>query len=223
MDIILCEQQTKKFYEYMKLLIDWNEKMNLTSIIESEGIISKHFVDSLTIQKYIKESELLIDIGTGAGFPGIPLKIVNEGMKITLLDSLNKRITFLKEIIRELELKDIVGIHGRAEELGRNKEHRERYDIAVARAVASLSSLLEYMAPFVKVGGKLICMKGPKLEEELEKSKNAIKILGLEIEKIERTLLPDTDIERNILILKKVKKMPEEYPRRAINIKKATL
>jgi len=222
-DVELNEAQIEKLYKYMNLLIEWNQKMNLTSIVDPEEIIVKHFVDSLTIQKYIEKNASVLDVGTGAGFPGIPLKIVREDIKVTLLDSLNKRIIFLDEVIDILELKEVFAIHGRAEEMGRNKEYRERYNTVVSRAVASLSALLEYMSPFVRVGGKLICMKGPKLVEELEESGNAIKTLGLEVEKTEEIVLPNTDMQRNVLTVRKASSTVEKYPRCGTNIRKSPL
>lgn len=212
-EIELTKKQIEKFYNYMNLLLEWNEKINLTAIIEPREVILKHFVDSLTIAKYIKENEKLIDVGTGAGLPGIPLSIVKENTDIVLLDSLNKRINFLEEIKQNLKLKNITTIHGRAEEFGKNKKEREIYDIATSRAVAPLNILLEYLLPLVKVGGKAICMKGSNIEE-IENAKNALEILGGKIEKIEEITLPNSDIKRNIIIVKKVKNTPSKYPRK---------
>ena len=212
-EIELTKKQIEKFYNYMNLLLEWNEKINLTAIIEPREVILKHFVDSLTIAKYIKENEKLIDVGTGAGFPGIPLSIVKENTDIVLLDSLNKRINFLEEIKQNLKLKNITTIHGRAEEFGKNKNEREKYDIATSRAVASLNILLEYLLPLVKVGGRAICMKGSNIEE-VENAKNALEILGGKIEKIEEITLPNSDIKRNIIIVEKVKNTPLKYPRK---------
>ena len=209
---MLLPEQTEQFYKYMKLLIEWNQKMNLTAITEPNEIIEKHFVDSLTIMPYIKKNSRIIDVGTGAGFPGIPIKIADSSLEITLLDSLNKRITFLEKVISELQLKNIEAIHGRAEEYV--KEKRESYDIAVSRAVAELPILLEYLLPYVKVGGKCICMKGPKATEEIVKSKKALEILGGKIEKIENIKIND-EMERNIIIISKTKKTPVKYPRKA--------
>ena len=212
-EIELTKKQIEKFYNYMNLLLEWNEKINLTAIIEPREVILKHFVDSLTIAKYIKENEKLIDVGTGAGFPGIPLSIVKENTDIVLLDSLNKRINFLEEVKENLKLENITTIHGRAEEFGKNKKERETYDIATSRAVAPLNILLEYLLPLVKVGGKAICMKGSNIEE-IENAKNALEILGGKIEKIEEITLPNSDIKRNIIIVKKVKNTPSKYPRK---------
>lgn len=206
--------QIKKFYKYMNLLIEWNEKINLTAITEPKEIIIKHFIDSLTVLKDIKGKNTLVDVGTGAGFPGIPLKIMDEEIKITLLDSLNKRINFLNEVIKELDLRNIDTIHSRVEEAGKNKKYRESFDIATARAVANLATLSEYMLPLVKVGGKSICMKGSEVSEELKNSKKAISILGGEIENIDNFQLPKSDMMRNIVIIKKVKTTPSKYPRK---------
>lgn len=209
------DEVLNKFWVYMTNLLEWNEKINLTAITDEDDMILKHFIDSLTILEYIPEKSNVIDVGTGAGFPGIPLKIVREDINMTLMDSLNKRITFLNEIINKLGLKKINAIHSRAEELAKIAEHREKYDIAVSRAVANLSTLSEYMLPFVKVGGKCICMKGSNIEEELKTAKNAIKELGGEIEKVINFKLPDSDNERNIIIIKKVRNTKSKYPRKA--------
>ena len=214
-DIEINEEQIKSFEKYMNLLLEWNEKINLTAITQPDEVKLKHFVDSLTVLKYINDDDKVIDIGTGAGFPGIPLKIMKKNAKITLLDSLNKRINFLNIVIETLNLSNIQAIHGRAEEIARNKLYREKYDVAVSRAVANLSILTEYMLPFVKVGGKCICMKGANVNEEIEKAKNAIKELGGEIERVDNFYLSDNDNERNIIVIKKVKETKSKYPRKA--------
>jgi len=210
--INLDNKQIEQFYQYMNLLLEWNEKMNLTAITEPNEVILKHFVDSLTISNLIEKGQKVIDVGTGAGFPGIPLSIKNN-QNITLLDSLNKRIIFLEEVINNLELKNIKAVHSRVEEFAKNKKEREMYDIATSRAVAPLNVLLEYLLPLVKVGGKCICMKGSNTEE-IENAKNALKILGGEIEKIDKIILPESDIERNIITVRKVKQTPLKYPRK---------
>lgn len=211
----LYVSQETKFNNYMELLLDWNEKINLTAITEKEDIILKHFKDSLTIEEFIPENAKVIDVGTGAGFPGIPLKIVRKDISLTLLDSLNKRIKFLDEVVNNLELENVETIHSRAEDAGMNKKYREQYDIATSRAVANLSTLLEYLMPFVKVGGSVICMKGPNVEEELNNAKHAISELGGEIQEIKNFKLEGTDNERNIIIIKKVKPISGKYPRKA--------
>ena len=215
LNISLKDIQINQFYNYMNFLIEWNKVMNLTAIIEPEDIIVKHFIDSLTIYKYINNESSIIDVGTGAGFPGIPIKIAYPETKIVLLDSLNKRINFLNEVINKLELKDIKAIHGRAEEYGRNKEHRENFDIAVARAVAPLNILLEYLMPFVKVGGKCLCMKGSNIKEEIENSNNAIIQLGGNLKETEEFFIPNTDIKRRIIEISKIKETSNKYPRKA--------
>ena len=198
----------------MNLILEWNEKINLTAITEPSDIILKHFVDCLTIKKYINKNEKIVDIGTGAGFPGIPLAIMNKENEFTLVDSLNKRINFLNEVKENLDLKNVITIHSRAEEFGQNKIYREKFDIAVSRAVANLTTLSEYMLPLIKLGGKSICMKGSEINEELEHSKKAIKILGGKIEKIENFELADTNNKRNIITISKIEKTPEKYPRK---------
>ena len=214
-NIKINDEQIKKFMNYMNLLLEWNEKINLTAITQPDEVKLKHFVDSLTVLKYINDDDKVIDIGTGAGFPGIPLKIMKGNTKITLLDSLNKRINFLNIVIETLNLRNIQAIHGRAEEIARNKLYREKYDVTVSRAVANLSTLTEYMLPFVKVGGKCICMKGANVNEELERAQNAIKELGGEIERVDNFYLSDNDNERNIIIIRKVKETSSKYPRKA--------
>ena len=213
--INLSEIQLKQFYNYMNLLIEWNKKVNLTAITEPDEIILKHFVDSLTISRYISDGTKVVDVGTGAGFPGIPLKIVRQDVDITLLDSLQKRINFLDEVINELDLEKITTIHSRVEDFGKDKKYREKFDIATSRAVANLSTLSEYLLPLVKVGGKVISMKGSLIQEELENSKNAIKILGGQIEKVDEFDLPNSDISRNIVLIDKIKNTPNRYPRKA--------
>ncbi len=214
LNLKLDEKQIRQFYIYMNLLLEWNEKINLTAITQEDEIILKHFVDSLTIVKYLKEGATVIDVGTGAGFPGIPIKIVREDINVVLMDSLNKRLKFLDEVIKELELKKISTIHSRAEELARSKKYRESFDVATSRAVANLSTLAEYMLPFVILGGQCICMKGAEVEEELEQAKNAISVLGGKINTINTFDLPKSDMGRNVIVIDKVRKTPEKYPRK---------
>lgn len=213
-NIKITENQIEKFYIYMNTLLEWNKKINLTAIEDEDEIILKHFIDSLTIQKYIKNAKSLIDIGTGAGFPGIPIAILNNNINITLLDSLNKRINFLNIIINKLELNNVITIHGRAEDIAKLKMHREKYDIVTSRAVAPFNILLEYMLPFNKVNGKIISMKGSNIEE-IENSSKALNELGGKINNIEKIFLPNTEIQRNIIIVDKVKETPNKYPRKA--------
>lgn len=214
-NIILSEMQVEQFFKYMNLLLEWNEKINLTAITDENEIILKHFVDSLTICKYLENKNSLIDVGTGAGFPGIPVKIVRPDLKIVLLDSLNKRVKFLNDVIEKLDLKNIVALHGRAEEVARKPEYREQFDIATSRAVANLSVLLEYLVPFVKVGERCICMKGAEIEEELNSAGKAMMVLGAKIDKVDDFLLPGSDMRRNLVILKKMKETSGKYPRKA--------
>ena len=211
-NIELKKEQIEKFFQYMKLLLEWNEKINLTTITDPKDIILKHFIDSLTIQKYIKENSYLVDVGTGAGFPGIPLKIYRKDIKVVLLDSLNKRINFLNEVCKELELENISAIHSRAEEFAKNK----KYNVVTSRAVANLSTLTEYMLPLTKIGGICICMKGKEIEEELKDAKKAICVLGGTVkEKREFFLKGEERISRNIILLEKIKTTPSKYPRKA--------
>lgn len=211
--IEISSEQAENFYNYMNLLLEWNEKVNLTAITEPKEVILKHFIDSLTISKQIEKGKKLIDVGTGAGFPGIPISIIREDIEITLLDSLNKRITFLQEVIYKLGLKNIRAIHGRVEEFAKNKKERQKYDIATSRAVASFNVLLEYLLPLTTIGGKCICMKGSNIEE-IEKAQSALNVLGGTIETIETLTLPESDIKRNNIIVKKIKETPLKYPRK---------
>ena len=188
--------------------------MNLTAITEEKDVILKHFIDSISINKYLQGKNRIMDIGTGAGFPGIPLKILNQEKEFILVDSLNKRIQFLEEVKKELVLNNLELIHSRVEDLAKNSNYRESADVAVSRAVANLRVLVEYMLPFVKKEGIVICMKGPNIEEEIEEAKNAIEILGGKIENIDNIQLPE-NLERNIVIIKKVKDTPSKYPRKA--------
>ena len=209
----IAEEQMKKYFFYMELLLEWNQKMNLTAITDPKEIILKHFIDSMTISPYIKQEKKVIDVGTGAGFPGIPLAIICPNTSFTLIDALNKRISFLKEVVTKLQLSNVVVEHARAEDFA--KENREKYDIATSRAVANLPVLLEYLLPFVKKEGKCICMKGPNIQEELDEAKKAIAVLGGELEKVDYFHLMDTEIERNNVVIKKIKNTPLQYPRKS--------
>ena len=214
MGVRFSVEQMDKFYKYMNLLIEWNEKINLTAIIEPNEIILKHFIDSITILKDIKDNSTVVDVGTGAGFPGIPLSIMNPTLKITLVDSLNKRLIFLQEVINELDLQNVELVHARAEEFGRNKKYREKFDIATSRAVANLATLSEYLLPLVKINGKAISMKAGNASQEIEGAKKAIKTLGGNINNIEEFNLPQSDIGRTIIIIDKIKETPGKYPRK---------
>lgn len=214
-DIEFGDKQLNQFYEYMNLLLEWNEKINLTAITAPEEIILKHFIDSLTINRYIEQNRSIADVGTGAGFPGIPLKIYRPDLKVTLVDSLNKRINFLNEVIYKLNLKDINTVHSRIEDFGKDKKYREKFDYVTARAVANLATLSEYLIPISKIEGKCICMKGNDIKEEIDYSKNAINLLGGKVDKIDCFELPNSDISRNIIIIDKIKNTPNKYPRKA--------
>ncbi|NLY85408.1 MAG: 16S rRNA (guanine(527)-N(7))-methyltransferase RsmG [Tissierellia bacterium] len=215
LNIELSQVQAERFVKYKELLKEWNKKINITAITEDDEIDIKHFLDSLTpvTTRLFENSIKLIDIGTGGGFPGLPLKIYNEGLKVTLLDSLNKRIAFLKEVIEALGLKDIEAIHGRAEEFGRKEDFREQYDISISRAVASLNTLSEYCIPFVKVGGYFVSMKGPDVEDELREAEGGIKILGGKIVEVATVKIPLSDIVHTLIIIEKIKETPTKYPR----------
>lgn len=211
-NIQISNEEIEKLYIYMKEILEWNEKVNVTAIKDEKEFIVKHFIDSLTIEKYITNGEKVLDIGTGAGFPGIPIKITKNKSHVDLVDSVNKKLNVIRDIIPKIKVEDIECIHTRAEDLAKNVKYRESYDVVTSRAVANLTTLVEYMLPFAKVGGKIICMKGPNVEEELTESKKAISILGGKIEQIENINI-DSDYERNIIIIKKEKPTPKQYPR----------
>ena len=206
------ENVSEKFYQYMNLILEWNEKINVTAIKDEKEFIVKHFIDSLTISSFVRDSDRVLDIGTGAGFPGIPVKLYHPNIDATLIDSVNKKIMVLNDVIKKLQLVKIEALHIRAEDLAKDLNYRESFDVVTTRAVSSLATISEYMLPFVKVGGMAICMKGPNIEQELEDSKKAIKLLGGEIEKIEKIQI-DNEFERNIIVIKKTNKTDKKYPR----------
>ena len=193
-------------------IIDWNDKINVTAITDKKEFLVKHFIDSLTISRFVEDGKRLIDIGTGAGFPGIPLKIAYPNMQATLIDSVNKKLNVIREVSNNIKLDKLEIIHSRAEDLANNPKYREQYDYVTTRAVSNLSTISEYMIPFLKIGGKAICMKGPNYEEELKEAEKAINILGGKIERIENLLISG-EIERNIIIISKIKSTPNKYPR----------
>lgn len=211
-NINVNEKEIEKLYKYMTGIIEWNDKVNVTAIVEERLFIVKHFIDSLLINHYLQGKEDIIDIGTGGGFPGIPLKILNEDKKFTLIDSVNKKLNVIRDLSEKIGLGNLEIIHTRAEDLASKKEYREKYDVATTRAVSNLSTILEYMLPFVKVGGIAVCMKGPNYKEELEEAKKAIEILGGKFEHIE-TFNLEGEMERNVLVIKKVKNTPNKFPR----------
>lgn len=216
-DIALSEEQVHQFIKYYELLVAWNSVMNLTAITEFEAVCTKHFIDSISLCKAVDctKKSYVIDIGTGAGFPGIPLKIVFPNLKITLLDSLGKRVNFLNAVIAELGLQEIEAIHGRAEDFAKTGVLRETFDICVSRAVANLSTLSEYCLPYVKIGGYFISYKSENITEEIQLAKNAIEILGGK-QLVKKVFpLPNSDIYRSLLIIKKIQSTPKKYPRKA--------
>lgn len=214
--IELSDLQKQQFIDYYELLIEWNKVMNLTGITELDEVINKHFIDSLSIVKaMVPSKEKILDLGTGAGFPGIPIKIAFPDTEIVLLDSLKKRLTFLDEVIDKLGLTKITTLHGRAEDYGKSNEYREKFDLCVSRAVAKLSSLSEYCLPYVKKGGYFIPYKSGKIEEELADSQRAFQILGAKLTSVFDFTLPDTDIQRSLIVLEKTAMTPKSYPRSA--------
>ena len=214
----ISEEKLDKFETFSSLLVEWNEKMNLTAITDPDGISVRHFADSISPLFYvdIKENAKVIDVGTGAGFPGVPMKIMRPDLDITLMDSLNKRITFLKEVREKAGLLKTECVHARAEEFGRKEEYREKYDIGISRAVASLKVLSEYVLPFIKVGGYFISMKAFEIEEEVNEAKEKIKLLGGKIEEIKEIEIPNSDAVRKLVIIKKISKTDKKYPGRKI-------
>ncbi len=205
------ENKLELLYEYMKGVLDWNEKINVTAITDEKMFIVKHFLDSLTIMPLLEEKNSIIDIGTGAGFPGIPLKIMYENNKVTLIDSINKKLNIIRDLSEKLNINNLEIIHTRAEDLAIKKEYREKYDVSLTRAVSNISTILEYMLPFVKLNGIAICMKGPNYKEELKDAENAIEILGGRLKEI-KTIKINED-ERNLIIIEKIKQTPNKFPR----------
>lgn len=215
--ISYTDEMLSQFQKYYDVLIEWNKVMNLTGITEYEEVILKHFIDSLSIVNVMDMNDIsnMIDIGTGAGFPGIPIKIIFPHIKVTLLDSLNKRIKFLNAVIEELSIVNINAVHGRAEEFAKQKEYREKYELCVSRAVANLASLSEYCLPFVDIGGNFVSYKSGDIEEELNNSRKAVKILGGKVKNVSKFQLLATDITRSLVVISKIKKTDFKYPRRA--------
>lgn len=218
----LTETQYNQFIKYMRLLQEWNEKINLTAITEDKDVVKKHFIDCIKAFKSeaIRNAETIIDVGTGAGFPGLPIAIMNPNVKVTLLDSLNKRINFLNLVVRELGLKNVVTIHSRAEDGARNIELREKFDVATSRAVANMAVLSEFCIPYVKVNGHFVALKGPAIEEELKAGEKAIEILGGELKNKIEYDIEESDLNHNIVEIQKIKKCPKTYPRKAGTVNK---
>lgn len=216
----LSEKQINQFLTYADMLVEWNEKMNLTAITEFEEIVWKHFIDSVAVyQSKCVPKELfnghMIDVGTGAGFPGIPLKIIYPNLRITLLDSLNKRIGFLQEVVKACELNQVELVHGRAEDYGRDPKYREKYDLCVSRAVANLATLSEYCIPFIRRGGTFISYKAADIKDELKAGKKAVSVFGAEVKEVDSFVINGSDIPRSLIIMKKINSTPKKYPRKA--------
>lgn len=216
-NLVLTEEQKNQFLTYYEMLVEKNKVMNLTSVTEFNEVVEKHFLDSISLWTIedLSQRKKVLDLGTGAGFPGIPLKIMFSELEITLADSLNKRILFLQEVIDALKLQNISAIHGRAEEMAKQENFRESYDLCVSRAVANLSTLSEYCLPFVRIGGKFISYKSGEIEEEQKNAKNAVFLLGGKIEKIHKFELDGTELKRSFVVIDKVRKTPKLYPRKA--------
>lgn len=217
----VTERQAEQFQTYMELLVEWNEKMNLTAITEPKAVAVKHFLDSILLLPYLEKGDTLIDVGTGAGFPGVPLKIMRPELRLTLLDSLNKRLLFLKEVLDSLGLEAEV-VHARAEEGGRQKGLRTKFSFATARAVAPLNLLCEYCLPFLQMGGVFLAMKGPEPEDEIDAAKRAISLLGCELAGVEKFTLPGGDA-RSVVRIRRVKPLDAAYPRHGSKIAKSPL
>lgn len=216
MGLTLTTSQLKQFKEYKEYTLDINKSLNLTSIVDDKEFIVKHFFDSFTLSNVHNFSEVksVMDMGTGAGIPGIPMKILYPEISFVLADSLNKKIAFLKDVVDKLKLEKIECIHGRAEELGQDISFRESFDVVVSRAVANLAVLSEYCIPFLKLNGIFLCLKGPKYKEEIKEGKGAILKLGGSLEAVESVKLPFSDITHYILMIKKIRHTPTKYPRK---------
>lgn len=210
-DFHIEEDVIDEFYLYMRNLIEWNQKINLTAIKDEREIVIKHFIDSILVSKYLTGDRIL-DLGSGAGFPGIPLKIVNKGLDVTLIDSVNKKVNFMKDSIDKIGLKNIDAFHTRAEDLAHESEYREQFDTVVSRAVANMTTLVEYMIPFVRVGGKCLCLKGPNCEDEINSAKNAIRKLGGKIEEVIEYKIDNND--RCLVVINKIRNTEQIYPRK---------
>lgn len=211
------DEQIEQFRSYYELLTEWNKKINLTAITGYEDVVRKHFIDSILICSLLDLNKdiRIIDVGTGAGFPGIPIKILNPDCRIVLLDSLNKRVRFLETVVNELGLDNVECIHGRAEDVSREKKYRASFDLSVSRAVANLSTLCEYCIPFLKKGGMLVSYKSDKADDEINGSENAVRTLGSEITSVKEIALPETDIVRKFVMITNIKQVSNIYPRKA--------
>lgn len=211
------DEQIEQFRSYYELLTEWNKKINLTAITGYEDVVRKHFIDSIMICSLLDLNKdiRIIDVGTGAGFPGIPIKILNPDCRIVLLDSLNKRVRFLETVVNELGLDNVECIHGRAEDVSREKKYRASFDLSVSRAVANLSTLCEYCIPFLKKGGMFVSYKSDKADDEINGSENAVRTLGSEITSVKEIALPETDIVRKFVMITNIKQVSNIYPRKA--------
>ena len=217
MNIENSQELIEKFRMYMEGVLEWNEKVNLTTITDSDEFVIKHFIDSIICANYPEyiNAVKIIDVGTGAGFPGIPLSIISPEKEFILMDSLNKRLKIIDELCQRSDIKNVVTLHARAEELEKNKAHRERYDLCVSRAVANMSVLAEYCLPFIKVGGFLMAYKGPEAENEVKEAEHALSLLGGKAEEIRNGNLKEFGIEHKVVVIKKVKNTPSKFPRKA--------
>lgn len=215
LNIELNDKQADMFMTYMDMLIQTNKSLNLTAITQPEEIVTKHYLDSLTACRFIPEGASVIDVGCGAGFPGLPVKIARDDISLTLLDSLNKRLGFIESVLKKADIGGVNCVHSRAEDGGRDKSHREKYDVALSRAVANMAVLCEYCLPYVKVGGLFLALKGPAAPEELKEAERAIKTLGGELLEVSEAAVPFTDLLHKIVVIKKVRPCPKEYPRKA--------